>query len=85
MTYVLHNPLSISAIAGVALSLDQVRAGLCELCRERRVRGEHGAPHLAAGGQPHHRLRGTPPTPRLGHFAQREYYPSRFNHCKTEY
>ena len=56
----------------MALALDQVRAGLCQRRGERGVRGEHGAPHLAAGGQPHHRLRRTPPTPRIGNLAKRE-------------
>ena len=56
----------------MALALDQVRAGLCERRGERGVRGEHGAPHLAAGGQPHHRMRRTPPTPRIGNIAKRE-------------
>ena len=60
----------------MALALDQVGAGLCQRGGERGVRGEHGAPHLAAGGQPHHRLRRTPPAPRIGDIAKRECHTS---------
>ena len=41
-----------TSFLGLAIEHDQVRAGLREQRRERRLRRQHGSPHLAAGGQP---------------------------------
>ena len=57
-------------LKGVAVPLDQVGVGLCQLCGERHLPPEHGARHLPDRRQHHHRVRRPPPPAGVSHLAQ---------------